>query len=103
MFRISVLYPNTAGAKFDHEYYRHTHCTMVEDLLREYGCLRVEIDKGLAGGNGAPAPFVAVGHIIVDTLEGFQKGMAKHGKQMTDDIPNYTNTTPTILVSQMTA
>lgn len=103
MYRVSVLYPNTPGAKFDHEYYRRTHCPMVEDRLREYGCLRVEIDKGLAGAEGAAPPFVAVGHIIVDTLEGFQKGMAAHGKELTGDVPNYTNTTPQILVSQMTA
>jgi uncharacterized protein (TIGR02118 family) len=103
MYRISVLYPNPPDAKFDHEYYLRTHCPMVEDLLREYGCLRVEIDRGVAAGDGGRAPFIAVGHIIIDTLEGFQKGMAVHGKQMVGDIPNYTNTTPQILVSQMAA
>ena len=26
MFKVSVMYPNQEGAKFDMAYYRHTHC-----------------------------------------------------------------------------
>ena len=102
MIRISVFYPNGPEATFDHEYYRTSHCPMVAAKLQSYGLQRVEIDKGLGGGAPAEqAPFVAIGHIIIDSVDSFQKGMAVHGQEIMRDVPNYTNITPQIQVSEV--
>ena len=102
MIRVSVFYPNGAEATFDHEYYKTTHCPMVAEKLKPFGLQRVEIDKGLGGGTPkAEAPFVAIGHLIVDSLEGFQNGMGEHGKDIMADVPNYTNIQPQVQVSKM--
>jgi hypothetical protein len=37
-----------------------------------------------------PAPYFAIAYLTFKTLEQFQKGMAEHGKTLTDDMPNYT-------------
>ncbi len=104
MIRASVFYPYSPGATFDYTYYAQKHCPMVEEKLRAFGCVRIEIDKGVEGGTpDAPAPFVAVGHIIIQSLEGFQQGMAAHGQEFRSDVPNYTNITPQIQVSEMIA
>lgn len=102
MIRVSVMYANDPDAQFDHEYYANRHCPMVTEKLKSFGCQRVEVDKGLGGGTPkAEAPFVAVCHIIMDSLEGFQTGMKEHGKDIMADVPNYTNLTPQVQISQM--
>jgi uncharacterized protein (TIGR02118 family) len=102
MIRVSVLYANDPDAHFDHNYYATKHCPMVAEKLKSFGCQRVEIDKGLGGGTPkAKAPFVAVGHIIMDSLEGFQTGMKEHGKEIMADVPNYTNLQPQVQISEM--
>ena len=102
MIRVSVLYQNEPGKKFDQPYYVQKHMPMVKAKLGDFGCVRYEVDKGLAGGApGAPAPFVCIGHVYFNTLEGFQKGMGAHGKEIMGDIPNYTDIPPQIQISEI--
>ena len=102
MVRITVLYPNEPGKKFDYDYYQHKHMSLVRDRLSSFGLVRTEVDKGLAGGApGAPAPYVCIGHVYFNHLDGFQKGMGQHGKEIMADIPNYTTIQPQIQISEI--
>ena len=59
-------------------------------------------DKGLAGGGpGAPAPFVAACHLYFNAAADFQKGIAAHGTEIMGDIPNYTDISPEIQISEI--
>jgi len=102
MVRISVLYPNESGKKFDLDYYTNQHMKLVRERLKDFGLVRTEVDKGLAGGGpGAPAPYVCIGHVYFNSVDGFQKGMTTHGKEIMGDIPNYTNIAPQIQISDI--
>jgi uncharacterized protein (TIGR02118 family) len=102
MIRVSVLYPNGEGKQFDQAYYAQKHMPLVGERLRSFGLLRYEIDKGIAGGApGAPAPFVGACHLYFNSTGDFQKGIGAHGKEIMADIPNYTNITPTIQISEI--
>ena len=102
MIRVSVLYANESGKKFDLDYYKNKHMTMVRDRLKSFGLVRYEVDKGLGGGApDAPAPFMAAGHLYFNSLGDFQKGMAAHGPEFMKDIPNYTNISPQIQISEI--
>jgi uncharacterized protein (TIGR02118 family) len=104
MIRISVLYPNETGKKFDHDYYVNKHMKLVRERLGRFGLIRTEVDKGVAGGApGAPAPYVALGHVYVNRIEDFQRGMSEHGTEIMADIPNYTNIQPHIQISEVIA
>ena len=101
MFKVSVMYPNTPGARFDHAYYRDKHMPMVKARLGD-ACQSYTVDKGLAGGApGAPATYVGMCHLFCPTLEGFQAGMAQHGASIMADIPNYTDIAPVIQISEV--
>jgi len=101
MVCISVLYANASGKKFDHDYYAQRHMPMVMDRCKGSGLMRYEIDKGLAGGApGSPAPFVCIGRLYFDAVEGFQKAMGAHGPEIMGDVRNYTDIEPQIQVSQ---
>lgn len=101
MFKISVMYPNTPGARFDHAYYRDKHMPMVKARLGD-ACQSYTVDKGLAGGApGAPATYVGMCHLYCPTLEGFQASMGQHGAEIMGDIPNYTDIAPVIQISEV--
>jgi uncharacterized protein (TIGR02118 family) len=102
MIRVSVLYPDTVGGKFDHEYYASTHMKLVNDRLTSLALVRSEIDKGIAGAApGAPAPFVAAGHLYFNSVEEFQSAFGAHSAEIMADIPNYTNIEPQIQISEI--
>jgi uncharacterized protein (TIGR02118 family) len=65
-------------------------------------CLYYTVDKGLAGGApGAPATYVGMCHIFCDSVESFQAGFGPHAKEIMADIPNYTDLTPVIQISEV--
>ena len=101
MIKVSVLYPNSANAKFDMANYTTKHMPMVKRLAS--GCRSIAAEQGLGGGApGAPATYIAIGHLVFDSVEAFQSGFAPHASEILGDIPNYTNTQPVLQVSQIT-
>src|SRR6202007_2202616 len=101
MIKVSVMYPNTPGAKFDHAYYKDKHMPLVKARMGE-ACKFYTVDKGLAGGApGAPATYVAMCHIFCDSVEAFQAGFGPHAKEIMGDIANYTDLAPVIQISDV--
>ena len=102
MIRVSVMYPSGECKKFDVDYYANKHMTLVKDRIGGLGLVRLEVDKGLAGGApNAPAPFACIGHLYWNSLGDFQKAMGTHGKELMADIPNFTNIQPQIQISEI--
>ncbi len=101
MIKVSVMYENKPGARFDHAYYRDKHMPLVKARLGE-SCNFYTVDKGLAGGGpGEPAPYVAMCHIFSDSLEAFEAGFGPHAEEIMGDIPNYTDLSPVIQISEV--
>ncbi len=101
MIRVTVSYPATEGQRFDHDYYQTKHRALIRELLQPHGLQGLEIDECLANGNGMPPPTVAVAHMVFSDQASFQAGMAVAGKALTADIKNYTDTVPTVIISEM--
>ena len=101
MIKFNVLYPQSEGARFDHDYYREKHMPMVARLLGS-ACLSYSIDKGLAGGTpGAPSPFFASCSVVCDSVQSLQQALAPHGREIMADIPNYTSAQPVVWISEV--
>ncbi len=101
MIKVSVMYPNTPGARFDHGYYRDTHMPLVKARTGD-ACLFYTVDKGLAGsGPGDPATYVGMCHLYFDSVESFQTAFGPHAKEIMADIPNYTDLAPVIQISEV--
>ena len=74
---------------------------MVGDLLGE-ALKGSSVDVGLAGGSpGDSAPFIAMGHMVFDSVQSFQSAFGSNAEKIMNDIPNYTNTQPQIQVSDI--
>ncbi len=101
MIKVSVMYPNTPGARFDHDYYRDRHMPLVKRLMGEK-CKYYTVDKGLSGAApGSPATYVAMCHIFSDSVEAFQAGFGPHAEQILADIANYTDLSPVMQISEV--
>ena len=58
--------------------------------------------QGLAGGGpGEPATYVGMCHVFCESVEAFQAGFGPHAKEIMADIPNYTDLTPVIQISEV--
>jgi len=99
MIRVSVFYPNSDGAKFDMAYYTSKHMPMAKALLK--ACKGIGADLGVAGAGGAKPTYIAIGHLIFDSVEDFEKGFAQHANEIVADVPNYTNVRPIIQVNEI--
>jgi uncharacterized protein (TIGR02118 family) len=101
MIKVSVMYLNTPGARFDFDYYCDKHLPLVKARLGA-ACKGCAVDKGLAGGEpGTPAIYVAIGHVFGESLEALQAAHEPHATEIMGDVPNFTDLTPIFQVNEM--
>jgi len=101
MIKVTILYPNGDGKKFDMDYYSNKHMPLVASLLGDSLKL-FEIDKGVGGRTPAdPIPYLAIGYLYFDRLSAFQTSFGPHAEKIRNDIPNYTNIQPVIQISEV--
>jgi uncharacterized protein (TIGR02118 family) len=101
MIKVSVMYPNSPGARFDHAYYRDTHMPMLAERLGET-CRHYSIDKGLAGAETGSMPaYIAMCHLYCDTVEAFNAQFGKHAREIMRDVGNYTDLKPMMQFSEV--
>lgn len=101
MIKLSVMYPNRQGARFDHLYYRDKHMPRVKELLGA-ACLFYTIDQGLAGaGPDEPAPYVGMCHVYFDSIVSFQAAFGPCVPEIMADVPNYTDLPPVTQISEV--
>ena len=93
MIRLSVLYPSTDGATFDHDYYRDKHVPLAVSTWGLDGAL---IDKGIDG------PYVAAVHFTFESMEALGAAMGNEGTgAILADVANYTTITPVMQTSEV--
>jgi uncharacterized protein (TIGR02118 family) len=93
MIRLSVYYPTTDGASFDHDYYRDKHVPLA---VRTWGLDGAEIDKGIDG------PYVAAVHFRFASMDAVQKAMGAAGTaDVLADVANYTTIAPVLQTSEI--
>ncbi len=100
MFRLTVVYPATAGSHFDFDYYVQSHIPMVASLIGA-SVVRTEATKGLSGAGGSAAPYAALGHIYLQDLDGLEAAFQHHGARIRNDVPNYTNIAPVVNIEEI--
>lgn len=103
MLCITAIYPNDRGSRFDADYYRTSHCPFAQSLLSPHGLAAIRTTIGLAGLDGSPPPYWAVSEMHFTSRAAFDAAIAAEGPAIFADIPNYTNVTPILQVSELAA
>ena len=103
MTKISILYPNNEGSRFDLSYYVGTHMPISIKLLSAHsGFKGVSVERGLRGPQpGSDAAYVAMCHFLFDSMEDFLAAFLPHASALQGDMSNYTDTNPIIQVSEV--
>ena len=99
MIKVSVLYPNRPGARFDVEYYLNTHMPMAARLLGQ-ALTAFTVEIGIPGPTGT-TPFAAIAAFTCETVEDFIGASTPVADQLQGDIPNYTDIQPVIQFSEI--
>jgi uncharacterized protein (TIGR02118 family) len=101
MIKVSVLYPNEEGKKFDMDYYLKSHIPMVQGKLGA-ALKGGAVEQGLSGAEpGSSATYVAMGHLLFDSVEAFQNAFGPHAETIMADVPNYTDIQPVFQISEV--
>jgi len=95
------MYPNSAEAKFDTEYYKNTHLPMIAQSLGD-SLKGLEFNLGMGGKTPSePAPYIAMAHLTFESLESFQDSFGPNARKFAADVPNYTNVQAEIQISEI--
>lgn len=103
MIKISILYPNNKGSRFDMSYYIDTHMPMSIGLLSAHsGFKGVSVERGLGGAMpGTDAAYIVMCHFLFNSTEDFMAAFTPHAAELQGDMRNYTNIEPIIQVSEV--
>jgi hypothetical protein len=101
MIKVSVMYPNTPAARFDHDYYRDKHMPLVKARMGDackvlhgrqgHGRWRTRRSRHLCRD---VSHLLRLGRGLPGRLRASRQG--DHG-----DIPNYTDQSPVIQISEV--
>lgn len=101
MIKVTLMYPNGEGNTFDMDYYAEKHMPMVAELMGD-AMTHYSIDKGIGGRTpDDQVPYLAIGYLYFNKLSDYQEAFGPNAEQIVGDIPNYTNTQPTVQISEV--
>lgn len=103
MVRISILYPNQQGSRFDLSYYVETHMPLSINLLSAHpGFKGVSVEHGLGGAvPGSEPTYIALCHFLFSSVEDFLAAFMPNAPALQGDMPNYTDIEPVIQFSEV--
>ena len=96
---LQVLYPQTEGTTFDHDYYVNTHLPLVAKHMGPH-IQATQACKGLAGGPEQPAGYYIIVTMTFADPAALDAAMAQAGPVL-EDIPNYYNAEPVMLIGEV--
>jgi hypothetical protein len=71
---------------------------LVHKLLDPFGLVKTEVNKGIGD-----SPFMAIGHLVFNTIEDMQKGLQAHDPELAADLVNFSDVKPQFQVSEIIA
>jgi uncharacterized protein (TIGR02118 family) len=103
MIKVSILYPNRQGSRFDFDYYTKKHMPRSIELLSTHpGFKGVSVERGVGGAApGSEAAYVAMCHFHFNSAEDFLEAFMPNAPELQGDIPNYTDVDPIIQINEV--
>ena len=103
MIKISILYPNQPGSRFDFGYYTHTHMPRSIELLGAHpGFQGISVERGVGGAiPGSEAAYVAMCHFFFSSVDAFMAAFMPNAPELQGDMPNYTDIEPLIQINEV--
>ncbi len=101
MATISVVYPRSAGATFDYDYYQNKHLPLALSRWADAGLVGGEALIGKSAVDGSEPPFFAIGIIHFQSSDALSAALAgEHASEVIGDIRNFTDVQPIIQINE---
>lgn len=100
MVLISVMYPNSAGMRFDMAYYLGHHMPLVRERWSPMGLHEAKVVRGVGTPDGGAAPYPVMALLTFSSAEDFKAAAAEHGAEIFGDIPKFTDTAPIVQINE---
>ena len=101
MIKVSVMYPNRPGVRFDHRYYRDKHLPLIQRRMGA-GLKYYAIDRGVSGGTAdSPALYVGMCHLMCESVESYHAAFDPYATELSRDVLNFTDAVPVVEISDM--
>jgi uncharacterized protein (TIGR02118 family) len=101
MIKVSIIYPNEEGKKFNWDYYMDKHVPMLKSVLGD-SLNVISIDKGIAGrAPGSSVPYLAMCHMYFKSMASFKNSFVPNSEKLGKDVPNYTDIQPIVQISEV--
>jgi uncharacterized protein (TIGR02118 family) len=101
MLRMTVLYPNGDDATFDWSYYSDQHLGLLAERYGPHFAKEPEVARGVAGLPKGEAPYLASAVMYFADQEALDAAMRAGGRDVIDDITNFTNTRAVMQVDEV--
>jgi len=101
MIRVTFLYPNTPGSRFNADYYIDVHMPLAIRLLQPT-LKEVTAEVGVSSAMpDQPPPYAAIATFTFESVQAFGEAVMPHYKELHGDIPNYTDVEPVVQISEI--
>ena len=101
MIKVSILYPNKEGSKFNLDYSLNNHVPMVQEKIGA-PLKGSNVEHGLSGAErDSRAEFVVMAHLLSDSVEAFQVAFSPHADSILADVLKYTDIQPIFHISEV--
>jgi uncharacterized protein (TIGR02118 family) len=91
---LTILYPNSDGVKWDVDYYRKNHMTLIMRLYGEKAIKRFELRKGDKNMAGGKPDYIGTVNIYIQDQKAFDEAGKQHGQTLRDDVPHFSSVMP---------
>lgn len=96
--KVTVLYENKPGSKFDMDYYLNTHMPLVSKSWQQYGLKGWEVQEFRPSPDGQVPPYQVQATLIWDNQEDLKKGLeSPETPTVLGDVPNFTDLQPILM------
>ena len=91
MYCLTVSYPKTENDHFDFDYYKNSHLALVKSKFSPLGLQHIVLKTNVGSKPGGDDQYFASVDLVFDSLDSMNAALASAGKEINEDVVNYTS------------
>ena len=100
--RIAMMHPNHNDPRFDIDYYRNQHMSLVREKYAPYGLLDLEIDEAICKESKNSTAYLVVGYMLFNSIKQFYQSYQAAGKDIVSDLSHFSDITSVVQIGAHT-
>ena len=102
MIKVNLLYPATAGGRFDHVYYETVHIPMAIGMLGS-ALKSVTVERGVSpGAPWSASTYVTICSFLIESREAYERALFPNAERLQADVANFSDVAALIQFSEVT-